>query len=555
MAVFGAPVAHDNDPERAARAALEIHAAMRATSEKAGQQIQAHIGIASGQVVASGVGGDQHYTMTGEFGEPRLAPHGCGRSWRNAGVAHGLPGDRRRLSKARIAAALAQGHCRAGQRFQAEGPHPRPRRNAPDGWAADGIAAVRGAAVGLPTAARIGTGSAAARRGRYRQDAARRGVRAACRGARASSATARWCWISASARDRTRFAHWCAACCRSRRAAPRPLRAAAAATAIAGTASSSLAMRYSSTTCWTCHNPPICGRCSMQWTMNIAMPAARKPLRQSCATSARQPVFLIVEDIHWATPHILDHVAEITRVASDHPVILLLTPGSRAIRSPAHGASQVAQTAIQHHRPAAAAPRGRPGHGVGPVRDRPPVALHLRRAGGRQSAVPRAVAAPREASAAEGMPDSVQSLVQARVDALQPPTGWPCKRPPCLASASCRKALRQLIGREDYSFDVLIERFFIRRQAEGFLFAHALIQEGIYNSLLAAQRTELHLKAARDFPGQRSDALCAAPRPRRRCGRGRRLSCARQWRRPRRSVSMRHWRCIARGIEIRVTTR
>ena len=66
MAVFGAPVAHDNDPERAARAALEIHAAMDATSEAAGHALKVHIGIASGQVVASGVGGDQHYTMTGD---------------------------------------------------------------------------------------------------------------------------------------------------------------------------------------------------------------------------------------------------------------------------------------------------------------------------------------------------------------------------------------------------------------------------------------------------------------------------------------------------------
>lgn len=68
MGVFGAPVAHTNDPERAVRAALDIHAAMRRLSEEWGRDLSAHIGIASGQVVASGTGSDAHreYTVTGD---------------------------------------------------------------------------------------------------------------------------------------------------------------------------------------------------------------------------------------------------------------------------------------------------------------------------------------------------------------------------------------------------------------------------------------------------------------------------------------------------------
>ncbi|HET9918069.1 MAG TPA: adenylate/guanylate cyclase domain-containing protein, partial [Candidatus Binatia bacterium] len=67
MAVFGAPVAHTDDPPRAVRTALEIHGAMGSIGEKAGRLLQAHIGIATGQVVASGTGSDAHreYTVTG----------------------------------------------------------------------------------------------------------------------------------------------------------------------------------------------------------------------------------------------------------------------------------------------------------------------------------------------------------------------------------------------------------------------------------------------------------------------------------------------------------
>lgn len=67
MAVFGAPVAHTNDPERAVRAALDIHEAMNSLSIEWDQPLAVHIGIACGQVVASGTGSDAHseFTVTG----------------------------------------------------------------------------------------------------------------------------------------------------------------------------------------------------------------------------------------------------------------------------------------------------------------------------------------------------------------------------------------------------------------------------------------------------------------------------------------------------------
>ena len=68
MAVFGAPTAHDDDPLRAVRAALDIHQRMATLSDDLGHELQAHVGIASGQVVASGTGSDAHreYTVTGD---------------------------------------------------------------------------------------------------------------------------------------------------------------------------------------------------------------------------------------------------------------------------------------------------------------------------------------------------------------------------------------------------------------------------------------------------------------------------------------------------------
>ena len=54
MAVFGAPRAHSNDPERAVRAALDIQHSAPSSSTR-GRPLGVHI-VASGQVAASGTG-------------------------------------------------------------------------------------------------------------------------------------------------------------------------------------------------------------------------------------------------------------------------------------------------------------------------------------------------------------------------------------------------------------------------------------------------------------------------------------------------------------------
>jgi class 3 adenylate cyclase/tetratricopeptide (TPR) repeat protein len=73
MAVFGAPVAHEDDAERAVRAALEIHRAigrLNADFEKElGEQITMRCGINTGQVLAGLVGGNaahREYSVIGD---------------------------------------------------------------------------------------------------------------------------------------------------------------------------------------------------------------------------------------------------------------------------------------------------------------------------------------------------------------------------------------------------------------------------------------------------------------------------------------------------------
>lgn len=75
MALFGVPIAHENDPERAVRAALDLQTAIRAAVEAAPPEQQAGIapgiGISAGQVLIGAVEDDLHatYTLIGDTGQ------------------------------------------------------------------------------------------------------------------------------------------------------------------------------------------------------------------------------------------------------------------------------------------------------------------------------------------------------------------------------------------------------------------------------------------------------------------------------------------------------
>lgn len=73
LAIFGAPVAHEDDPERALAAALEMmkrgHALSAEWAPRLGRQVDLHVAIHTGTVVAGSLGGDAAgaaYDVTGD---------------------------------------------------------------------------------------------------------------------------------------------------------------------------------------------------------------------------------------------------------------------------------------------------------------------------------------------------------------------------------------------------------------------------------------------------------------------------------------------------------
>lgn len=68
VALFGAPVAHEDDPAQACRAALEMMQALEALNRERKLEFGLHIGLNSGMVLAGGIGsrGRQQYSVLGD---------------------------------------------------------------------------------------------------------------------------------------------------------------------------------------------------------------------------------------------------------------------------------------------------------------------------------------------------------------------------------------------------------------------------------------------------------------------------------------------------------
>ncbi|MFQ5971956.1 MAG: adenylate/guanylate cyclase domain-containing protein, partial [Alphaproteobacteria bacterium] len=498
MALFGAPVAHDNDPERAVRAAVAIHDAIAELGSDLSQPIGVHIGIASGQVVASGTGSDAHreYTVTGD--SVNLAS---------------------RLDD------LAS----PGETFISEAVH-RAVSHVAD-CAAVGEVAVKGIAEPVRVWRILGIGSGRAPGtghpfvGREAELGQFAGVLEACRRTGAG--------LSIHVRGepgigKTRLVDEFEATARGAgfdchtglvldfgvgkgqdaiRAAVRSLlgiapgadkahRATAADAAVAGGL--------------------LDGdrRVFLNDLLDLPQPTALEAMfdamdnetrgrgrRETVAqlvrrSSAGRPVMIRIEDIHWARPLELAYLSTLASTVIECPALLIMTsrregdPIDQAWRS---AAGECPLMTID----------------LAPLRRAEALALATEFVDARlaEACVERAEGNPlfleqllRSAEESlEGVPGSIRSIVLARMDRLGEQDKRALQAASVLGQRFSLPALRYLIEDPDYGCGDLVEHFLVRPDGEDFLFSHALIREGVYGSLLKATRRELHRKAAERF--------------------------------------------------------
>ncbi|MGH6920157.1 MAG: AAA family ATPase, partial [Geminicoccaceae bacterium] len=219
-------------------------------------------------------------------------------------------------------------------------------------------------------------------------------------------------------------------------------------------------------------------------------------------TSRVAPRLLVIEDVHWADQLTLAHLAKLAAIVAECPALLVMTSRIEGDRLDPEWRSQVTGAPLLTI-------------DLSPLRREEALAL----AGAffdavdrlAEQCVERAAGNPlfleqllrhTEEGAEAGVPGSVQNLVQARLDRLDPADKAALQSASVLGQRFGRETLGHLLGRPDYAPDRLVAHFLVRPQGEVFLFAHALIRDAVYDTLLKSRRRELHRRAAGWFAGR-----------------------------------------------------
>jgi class 3 adenylate cyclase/tetratricopeptide (TPR) repeat protein len=498
MAIFGAPRAHDTDPLRAARAALEIHEALTGLREHASPPLRAHVGIASGEVVAGPLerADVRDYTVLGDsvnLAARLVAAAGPGETLLSESV-HRALGD----------SVL----CDALGAMSFKGIDAPVRVWRLRGLAFEPVAASRSVFVG--------------RKAELEQF---KGLARACLDQRAGHVV----YVRGEAGigktrlvdEMRRFVETLDFACHRGlvldfgmgkgqdpvrtivgsllelrpAAGPDEQRAAAARFAAAGAVGADQLMFL--------HDILELAQTGEGRTLYDAMDNAARTRGKRTVIAAiathvcrHRPTMIVVEDLHWADPQVLGDLAALAVAIASGPGLLVMT--SRVEGDPLDAAWR-------------ASCRGTPFATIdlGPLRSDEALSLAgtfidatervaracIARAGGNPLFLEQLLHNAEEGSE-EAVPATIQSLVLARMDRLTSRDREAFQAAAVIGQRFGLALLRRLIDAPDYACHGLVANGLVLPEGEDFLFAHALIQESAYSTLLRSRRRDLHRAAA-----------------------------------------------------------
>jgi class 3 adenylate cyclase/tetratricopeptide (TPR) repeat protein len=222
-----------------------------------------------------------------------------------------------------------------------------------------------------------------------------------------------------------------------------------------------------------------------------------------------QPVVLAFEDVHWADPSQLDLLEYLASHVRDVPIVFLaLARPELADVRPSWGTALAAQTTIPLE-PLSSADAARIAADL--VGTSPELAAAVNRlvdiAGGNPLFVEELAASLQEGVGdASDLPTNVLAAIASRIDLLPPEQRAVLLDASVIGKTFWRDVLRAVsdVERIDEALDALEARDFVRRlprsQVEGdteLSFKHMLIREVAYGTLPRARRRELHAAVAR----------------------------------------------------------
>ncbi|MDP9138128.1 MAG: AAA family ATPase [Pseudomonadota bacterium] len=211
------------------------------------------------------------------------------------------------------------------------------------------------------------------------------------------------------------------------------------------------------------------------------------------------PLFIRIEDVHWADEAALEAFAALAGETVERPIVVVMTSRFEGDR-------------INHAWRAAARGCGLVTLELGPLRDADARALagnyigatddFARRCIARAAGNPLFLEQLLRSGESSAVPGSVQSIVQARLDQLEPADAEALRAAAVLGQRFSLAPVRSMIGNDGYSCSQLISHQLVRTEGDDYLFTHALLRDGTYQSMISDRRMRLHGRAAAWFAGR-----------------------------------------------------
>jgi len=201
--------------------------------------------------------------------------------------------------------------------------------------------------------------------------------------------------------------------------------------------------------------------------------------------AADKPLVLALDDLHWAEPTFLDFVDYLAAQAQGPVLCLCLTRPELLAERPelAEGAIELGPLPDEQAQMLAA--------GVEPdVRAR-----LVETAGGNPLFLEQLVAFAREGGDLGAVPSSVEALIAARLDQIEPAERALLERAAAVGRLFSRAAAQEL-GADVALLPGLEEKRFVRRLRRGYRFHHVLVREVAYASIPRLERSDLHERLA-----------------------------------------------------------
>jgi class 3 adenylate cyclase len=233
--------------------------------------------------------------------------------------------------------------------------------------------------------------------------------------------------------------------------------------------------------------------------------AAVEQLRSAWITllselTATQTVVVVIEDLHWASAPLHALLQRVLADASG-PLLVLATARPERIEMPA-GAHSLTLEPLSPSEIDVMLEQLLGAELRGPARD-----LVVRRADGNPFFVEELVSTfidqgmmtrdngvwtLRGTAAPSEVPDSLQAVLAARIDLLEPSVKTVLQTASVMGGSCTLPALQALTDASEDAIGTLLERGFLRRGETEIVFNHALTREVAYASLPKAKRAQLH---------------------------------------------------------------